>query len=49
VRRIRDTMGKLLARLLLALLAFPPVFIAMKYWRWCARQEKEADADAEES
>jgi hypothetical protein len=37
-------MSKVLAKLLLALLAFPPLCIAVKYWRWCARQEKKTEA-----
>ncbi len=42
-------MGAILAKLLVALLAFPPVYIAVKYWRWCTKQEdKEAELLADE-
>jgi hypothetical protein len=38
----------LLAKLLLALMAFPPFYIAVKYWRWSTKQDKEAELETEE-
>lgn len=35
------TIRALLSKLFLALIAFPPVFIVVKYLRWCNRQEKD--------
>ena len=37
----------LLGKLLVALLAFPPVYILAKYLRWCSKQEKDCDIEAE--
>jgi len=41
-------MGQLLAKFLLALMAFPPVYIAIKYWRWSTKQDKEAELESVE-
>ena len=33
------TIGSLLAKLLLAMLAFPPIYIVAKYLRWCSKHK----------
>ena len=32
--------GALISKLFLAMLAFPPIYIVVKYLRWCNREEK---------
>ncbi len=41
-------MGPLLGKLLLAFLAFPPIYIVVKYLRWCGKTEHSTDPDMEE-
>ncbi len=41
-------MGILLGKLFLALLAFPPIYIVVKYLRWCGRSERTIEPEAEE-
>jgi hypothetical protein len=37
-----------LFRLLLVFLAFPLISIVVKYWRWCARLDEEAELQGED-
>ncbi len=41
-------MGPLLGKLLLALLAFPPIYIVVKYLRWCGKNEQQAEPESED-
>jgi hypothetical protein len=41
------TVCSLLGKLLVALLACPPVYILAKYLRWCSKQEKDCDMEPE--
>lgn len=42
--------GALIAKLFLAMLAFPPIFILAKYLRWCDRQDRvETERQDEEA
>ncbi|MBX9686361.1 MAG: hypothetical protein K2X27_06635 [Candidatus Obscuribacterales bacterium] len=43
-----DKVGSLLSKLLLAFLAFPPIYIVVKYLRWCSKQEKSSSAEESE-
>lgn len=42
------SIGLILSKLFLALVAFPPVYIVVKYLRWCNKLEKESE-DREDS
>ena len=35
--------GQILSKVLLALVAFPPIYIMVKYLRWCNKLEKESE------
>jgi hypothetical protein len=41
-------MGALLGKLLMALLAFPPILIVVKYLRWCGKNEEQNEPEIEE-
>lgn len=40
--------GSLFGKLLLAMLAFPPIYIVLKYLGWCNKREKEESVEKEE-
>ncbi|MBX9568146.1 MAG: hypothetical protein K2X77_04585 [Candidatus Obscuribacterales bacterium] len=39
--------GHILSKLFLAFMAFPPIYIVVKYLRWCNRLEKESEERAD--
>ena len=43
-----DNVAGLLGKLLLALLAFPPIYIVVKYLRWCGKQGEPCEMEQDE-